>query len=77
MPDAQCDKCKKTLGEICTTEKQQKTLKSLVEQRALKILNKIISISPGICHNEMDIYHECDGVLWYEPYKKTPPGIEW
>ena len=67
MSENKCNKCNKTLGEICTDEKQQKTFKELVGERARKVWNHITSVSQGTYRNEMDIYHECDGVVWHEP----------
>jgi hypothetical protein len=79
MPDAKCDKCKKTLGDICTTDITHKNLKNLINKRAsrLPLVGTIINISPGICHNEVDKDADCDGVLWYKPLMSTPPGVEW
>ena len=66
MSENKCNKCDKTLGEICTDDKQQKTFKELGRQCAQKIWNHIARVSQGTYHNEMDIYHECDGVVWNE-----------
>jgi len=77
MPDAQCNKCNKALGEICHNQTAIDNLSDLVNKRASRTFGVISNISPGICHNEVDTESDCDGVLWYKLLWSTPPGIKW
>lgn len=77
MPDAQCDKCNQTLGPICKSNVEIKRFTDLVNKRASKFLGQIISISPGIHHNEIDTESVCNGVMWYRPLYSTPSNVEW
>lgn len=79
MPDAKCDKCNGTLGPICKSNAEIKRFTDLVNARktVIPVLNQIVSISPGIHHNEIDTESECDGVLWYQPLASTPPNVSW
>ena len=77
MPDATCNKCQKTLGQVCTTDKIIDNLRELVDARATKLLGNIVSISPGIQHNEINKDCECDGVFWVDILAPTPNNVEW
>lgn len=83
MPDAVCDKCNKSLGELCTTVEKQQKFNSLVTIFATKddqgniVTTYHSSTSPGICHIDLDPENNCDGVFLYEPSLPTPTGIEW
>tara|TARA_B110000285_G_scaffold235434_1_gene317122 strand:+ start:1962 stop:2213 length:252 start_codon:yes stop_codon:yes gene_type:complete len=81
MPDAKCDKCGEKLETICKSGIELANFASLVDKRATKInlgiTTQIVSISPGITHNEVDTNSNCDGVLWYEALSPTPPNIKW
>jgi len=79
MPDAKCDKCDKSLGEICNNQNTKDNLKELINKRASRVpfVGTIVNIAPGIHHNEVDTENNCDGILWYQPLSSTPPGVEW
>ena len=77
MPDAQCDKCNKTLGDICHNQNNKDKLSKIVKERSTKRMGIIININPGIRHNEIDDESNCNGVLWYKPLWKTPHGVKW
>ena len=77
MPDGKCDKCSMTLGPICDTPEKIQRFSDLVFDRGTKILGQIVSISPGIHHNEIDPDCDCDGVIWYQPLARTPDNVNW
>jgi hypothetical protein len=79
MPDAKCDKCGLQLGPICKSPVEIKRFTDLVNARCTKlpIVNQIVSISPGIHHNEIDTESECDGVMWYQALAPTPGNVSW
>ena len=77
MPDAQCDICKKSLGDICHNQINIDKLSKIIKERSTKIMGVITNISPGIHHNEVDNESECDGTLWYKALWSTPPGVKW
>ena len=76
MVNLECGTCKKKLPEVCHNAASKSKLKQLIKERASKLGGKIVRISPGICHNEVDKDSKCDGVLYACVLESTPSGFE-
>ena len=76
MVNLECGTCKKKLPEVCHNAASKSKLKQLIKERASKLGGKIVRISPGICHNEVDKDSKCDGVLYARVTQSTPSGFE-
>ena len=84
MPNAQCDVCKQWLNTICHDEATRDRLRVLINERSKKRFGIIYDVTPGVKHNEVDPSNTageqgacCRGTLWYKPFSRTPPGIQW
>jgi hypothetical protein len=72
MPNIKCEKCKKYLEDICKENRDLISFKVLLRKR-IKFFGKIpYAITPGIHHNEITNNSNCDGVLYYKPFDKSP-----
>ena len=71
MPNIKCEKCNKYLEDICKENRDLISFKILLRER-IKFFGKIpYAITPGIHHNEIT-NNNCDGVLYYKPFDKSP-----
>lgn len=82
MPNAECEKCKKTLDDICVNEKYVNRLVEMIQKRIKKFAGVPYTISPGIRHSEIVkktswkcISDICDGVLYYKPFAPNPKTV--
>ena len=72
MPNIKCEKCNLYLEDICKENSELNSFKILLKER-LKFFGKIpYTITPGIRHNEFTNNSNCDGVLYYKPFDKSP-----
>jgi|TARA_B100000035_G_scaffold315247_1_gene334686 hypothetical protein len=79
MPNAICEKCEKSLDDICLKEKHYNRLIKMLKERVKKLFGVPYNITPGIRHNEIIsknswncLSEMCDGVLYYRPLAKSP-----
>jgi hypothetical protein len=79
MANAVCEKCNRSIDDICTKEKHYKKLLKLLRERVKRWFGVPYNISPGIRHCEIiksnsfnNISKVCDGVLYYKPWYKDP-----
>lgn len=77
MPNAKCDKCRKSLETICRSKEDICRLLNLLESRIQKVpfTNIVYNISPGIQHNEIDLKNVCDGVIFYDHFCNDPANF--
>tara|TARA_B100002019_G_scaffold285864_1_gene295479 strand:- start:1121 stop:1438 length:318 start_codon:yes stop_codon:yes gene_type:complete len=78
MPNAKCEKCSKKLETICRSKDDMCRLLNLLEARIQKVpfTNITYNITPGIKHNEIDIFNNCDGVLFYDHFADDPSNFK-